>query len=127
MRRQRMKQPRGPAKRAMPRPPISARARKSWSMGRLSVCVPTVAGDHLAMEIVAMIVVVLIDREPLLRQWSEQGEIFRMGAHRVRLSVAANMLVEADHAVGRRYHDMQIVGHHEDAAAEPAPQLRNQV
>src|SRR5262247_215538 len=106
MRRQRMKQPSGPAKSAIPRPPISARVRKSWSMRPRSIPGMAIAGDDLAMEIVAVVVVVLIDREPFLRQRPEQGQIFRMGAYRVRLPVAADMLVEAYHPVRRRHHDM---------------------
>ena len=53
----------------------------------------------------------------------EQGEIGRVPADRLGVAGAADVAVQADNLVGRRHDQVEIVGHHEHAAAAPAPDL----
>ena len=48
-----------------------------------------------------------------------------MPAHRLRRAGAADMGVEAEHAVGRRHDDVQVVRDHDDAAPAPLPDRRD--
>src|SRR6185437_13479163 len=106
MRRHTMKAPSGPATTATPQPATSAR-KKSSSMMRGLV----VVGDG----VVAVVMMMRIKREALDRR-AKKGAVGRIAAHFRRRAAAADMVVEAKDAVGRRHHEMEIVRDQEHAA-----------
>ena len=75
-----------------------------------------IAGD-VAGKRMRVVVAVPVEAEAPRRVGAEQAHIFGMPGYRARLALAANVPVEADHAVARAEHHMQIVGDEKDAAA----------
>ncbi len=74
-----------------------------------------------------MIVMMVIDAERARGLRAEQAHILRMLRHRLRHARAADVAVEADDAVARRHHDVQIVRdeqHAEAAYVAQAPDER---
>ena len=65
-----------------------------------------------AVEIVVVVVVVGVnsDGRGVL---TEQLQIFRVLAHQLRRTLAADVAVEAVDGVGFRHHPVQVVGHHQ--------------
>src|SRR5579864_7940099 len=104
MRRHTTKEPSGPATRATPIPASSARSRKS-SMGL-----------DLAGDVMAVIMRMGVEREALDRG-AEKRAVGGIARHRLRVPAAADMVIEADDAVGGGHHQMEIVRHQQHAAA----------
>src|SRR5918996_3313784 len=130
MRRQTTKQPSGPASAATPTPPRIARTMKSSSMARALAMWRFLRGrflrHDLAGEIVGMVVLVRIDREARGRARAEQRHVLGVAAHRLGPARAADVAIEADHAIGRRHHDVQVVADQQHAAAAPVADLLDQ-
>src|SRR5690554_4550640 len=99
MRRQTTKQPRGPATKATPRPPSSARQKKSPSNASMMVMAATFVGvrgrDHIAMEVMAMVVMVVIDRQRLGNLMTEGFHKSRVLGNILRVSAATYVLIKA--------------------------------
>src|SRR6266851_307500 len=104
MRRHTTNEPSGPATAATPSPASTARSTKSSMMRR------RLGG------VVAMIMMVGVDGEAVDRR-AEQRAIGGVASHRIGMPAAADMVVEADHAVGGGHHQMQIVRDQQHAAA----------
>jgi hypothetical protein len=85
-----------------------------------------VGDDDVAGGVVDMIVIVNVDRHIARDLGSEQFQIGGVAQHRLRVPGAADMMVDADHLVGRRHHQMQVVGHHQDTAAATLAEPGNQ-
>ncbi len=64
---------------------------------------------RLAGQIMAMIVMVVIDAERARGLGSEQAHIFGMLRHCLRDARAADVVIEADDAVALRHDDVQVV------------------
>src|SRR5712671_3809596 len=103
MRRHTTNEPSGPATAATPSPASTARSTKSSMMRRLG-------------GVVAMIMMVGVDGEAVDRR-AEQRTIGGVASHRIGMPAAADMVVEADHAVGGGHHQMQVVRDQQHAAA----------
>ena len=75
-----------------------------------------------AVEIVVVVVVVGVnsDGRGVL---TEQLQIFRVLAHQLRRTLAADVAVEAVDGVGFRHHPVQVVGHHQHPAVKLIAQL----
>ena len=82
--------------------------------------------DHLAGQVVVMVVRVDIDGQ-VARRRAEQGLVLRVPAHGLRPSRAADVTVEADHPVGRGHHDVQVVGDHEGPAPPARPDAGDEI
>ena len=67
------------------------------------------------MHIVAVVVVVGIDRHVAGHLRAKQSEIFGVAAYSLGMATTADMVVEAEHTVGGRHHHVKIMGHHEHA------------
>jgi hypothetical protein len=67
--------------------------------------------------IVLMVVMMRIHRKPRGAGIAKQTQIFGVARHRFRLSRTANMLIQAQHLIGRCHHQMQIMRHHDHAIA----------
>ena len=76
-----------------------------------------VGDDDVAGGVVDMVVVVDIDRHVARDLGAEQFQVGRVAQHRLRMPGAADMVVDANHLVGRCHHQMEVVGDHQDAAA----------
>ena len=76
--------------------------------------------DDLSRHRMGMIVMVGVDTQGGNLGFGKQRQIFWMFTHVARRAGAANMVIEADNAIGRRHHQMQIVAHHQNAAAKLA-------
>ena len=70
----------------------------------------------LAARLVHMVVLVVIDRQALGVLLPEHLDKGRMLAHHRGMAAAADMLIEAYHAVGRGHDEMEIVGDHQHRA-----------
>jgi hypothetical protein len=70
--------------------------------------------------------VMVVDRQLPHRPGAEQGGIGGIGADILGRARAADMAVEADHPIGRRHDEMQIMGDHEDAAPAPVADAGNE-
>ena len=85
-----------------------------------------ITGD-LAGKRVRVVVAVLVDAEARGGSRAEQTHIFGMPRNRTGPALAADMPVEANHAVTCAKHHMQIVGDEEDAAAAAVADRRDQL
>src|ERR687891_459148 len=105
MRRQTTKQPSGPAIAATPTPPRIARTMKSSSMASTLAMWRLFRGrllrHDLAGEIVGVVVLMRIDGEAGGRPRPEQRHILGVAAHGLGPARAADVAIEADHAIGR--------------------------
>ena len=72
----------------------------------------------LAGQVMAVIVVVVIEAERARGLRAEQAGVLGMLRHRLRHARAAHVAVQADHPVALRHDDVQVVRHQQDA--EPA-------
>ena len=81
--------------------------------------------DHAAMQVVGVIVVVVIDGQ-VARALAEQRLIGRIAADLLGMARAADVPIQADHLVGGAHHQVQVVGHHQHAAAMALAQLADQ-
>src|SRR5580658_1913819 len=106
MRRHTTKEPSGPATAATPRPARPARSTKSSMLA------------DLFRRVVAVVVAMSVKREGVDGH-AEQGAIGGIAAHRLGMAAAADMVIEADDAVGRGHHQMEIMRDQQD----PAPRL----
>src|SRR6185437_10965404 len=111
MRRHTMNEPSGPATSATPSPASTARTMKS-SMARCRLGGLVVV---MVLVVVRLIVAMGVDGEAVDR-CTEERTIGGITAHGVGMAVAADMVVEADDAVGGRHPQMQIVRHQQHAA-----------
>src|SRR6185437_1962239 len=107
-----MKEPSGPATSATPSPASTARTMKSSMAGRRFGGVAVV----MVLVIVGMVVVVGVDGEAVDRR-AEERAIGGIAAHRVGMATAADVMIEADDAVGGGHHQMQVVRYQQHAAA----------
>src|SRR5579872_2050318 len=107
MRRQTTNAPRGPAAAATPIPAASARRTKS-SM------------------IMGVVVMMRIDRETVDRR-SEERAIGRVTGHRLGMAGAADMMIEAEHAVGGRHYQMKIMRDQQHCGTAPIADPANEV
>src|SRR5690554_1486378 len=131
IRRQTTKQPRGPATRATPSPPSSARQKKSPSTESMMLMVTgslnVHAGHNVTVQVMAMVVVVVIDRQRfshlVAKGLNKRGVVRNIR----RVAAATHVLVQADDLVGGRHDQVQVVGNHDHAAIELIPQLADQV
>ena len=57
--------------------------------------------------------------ETVVHSIAEQRQIFRMPGYRFGLARAADMTIEADHRIGRRHDEVEIVRNQQHAAAAP--------
>ncbi len=73
-----------------------------------------------------VVVVVVVDGELARHVFAEQGQVGGIPGHRLGTSGAADVVVEADHLVGRRHHQVQIVGNQKDATAPLVPDAPDQ-
>ena len=64
-----------------------------------------------------VVVVMAVDGKRLRSAATKEADIFGALRHRLRCAAAADMAVKADHGVGRRHDDMQVVRNQQDAAA----------
>tara|TARA_B100002003_G_scaffold184885_1_gene173266 strand:- start:13 stop:294 length:282 start_codon:yes stop_codon:yes gene_type:complete len=76
---------------------------------------------NITMHIVAVVVVVGIDRHVAGHLRAKQSEIFGVAAYSLGMATTADMVVEAEHTVGGRHHHVKIMGHHEHATAVTYP------
>ena len=72
------------------------------------------------------VVMVGIDRQHLPLRSPEQAGKFRVAGHALRLAVAADVAIEADHLVSAGHHQVQIVGDHQHGAVELGGQLADE-
>ncbi len=70
---------------------------------------------------------VLVNRKRRRRTVPEQLAVLHALGDRVRRAVATDMPVQAHHRVGRRHHHVQVVGNHQDAAAQCVADIRDQL
>src|SRR5690606_33438844 len=122
MRRQTTKEPSGPATSASARPASRALSRKS---AMFAVFVVYVGFQYGAMQVVGMVVAMVIDRHAagILAEQFDEGRIV---ADLFRMARTAHVPIQANHLVGRAHYQMQVVGHHQHAAAEAVAQLADQ-
>src|SRR6185437_4101762 len=113
MRRHTTKDPSGPATTATPIPASSARSTKSSMAGRH---LRGLVVGLMVLVIVRMVMVVGVDGEAVDRR-AEERAIGGIAAHRVGMATAADVMIEADDAVGGGHHQMQVVRHQQHAAA----------
>jgi hypothetical protein len=78
-------------------------------------------GNDLARNIVAVVVVMVIDGKISRRAIAKEGHVIGVPAHRLGMPDAAYVVVETHHPVGGRHDQMKIVGHHEDTATMAVP------
>src|SRR5690554_7908643 len=71
--------------------------------------------DDFAVHVVTVIVLVVVYRQ-CAGLLAEQGDEGRIGADLFGSAGTADMPVQADHGVGGRHDQMQVMGHHEHAA-----------
>ena len=72
---------------------------------------------NTALQVMAMVVFMVIDGQSG-GVATEEASVFRVFADGLRLSVAANVTVEAKNLVGCRHHQMQVVGDHQNATGK---------
>ena len=82
---------------------------------------------HIPVQIVLVIMMVGVYRHRLHAGLAEQFEIRWIVADLFRMAMAAHVLVEADHFVGGRHHQVQIVRHHQHATAMAVTNAGNEV
>ena len=80
----------------------------------LAIVVATFTLDHIAMGIVLMIVMMGIKRNLWLGLASlfvstKKSEVRRVVSDLFRMTLAADMLIEAHHGIGRGHHQMQVM------------------
>src|SRR6056297_641083 len=109
MRRHTTKQPKGPAAMATINPAKSARSRKSSSMG-----VPS----SVMVMFVIVVMFVLVKRQRAARTVAKERAIFRRVAHHMRRARAADMPVQANHAVRRAHHHVQVMADRKNRATQ---------
>ena len=144
MRRHTTKQPSGAATRASPRPNSRARSRKGSSTfsfrsgprrsrrrrrpigSRLRSDADAGLRARRAGQIVAVVVLVLVDGEGVRRLRPEQARVLGVLGHRLRHARAAHMAVEADDAVALGHHDVQVVRDQQHAEAPLGAQAADQ-
>jgi hypothetical protein len=74
-----------------------------------------------------VVVFVTIERQRAARPGPEERAVFRRRGHVLGRAFAADMPVEADHAVRRRHDDVKLVADHQDRAARFAPHRVDQL
>ena len=74
-----------------------------------------------------VVVVVGVDRQRRGRVGAEERHVLGMPAHGLGLSGAADVPVDADHAIGGAQHHVEVVGDDQHAAAAPVPQPADQL
>ncbi len=92
----------------------------------MMMIVPAIRRHHMTGQVMRVIVLVRVDRE-LARARPEERDIFGMPGHGLGLAGAAEVAVDADHAVGRAHDDMEVVRDHQHAAAILALQAPDQI
>jgi hypothetical protein len=86
-----------------------------------------VLADHIAVQIVTVVVVVVINRKTF-GHWPAKGfDKRRIVGNVRRVATATDMLIQTDNFVGRSHYQMQIVGDHQHAAVELVPKIANQI
>src|SRR5690242_7271366 len=108
MRRHTIKEPSGPATSATPSPTSTARTMKLSMAG----CRFRGFGVVMVRVIVGMIVMVRVHGEAVNRR-AEERTIGGIAADRIGMAATADMVVEADDAVGGSHHQMEIVRYQE--------------
>jgi len=73
-------------------------------------------GDHRAMQVMAVVVMVVVDGQARCGL-AEQLDERRVTADLLRVARAAHVAVQAHHLVGGAHYQVQVVGHHQHAAA----------
>ena len=76
------------------------------------VVIMIMGADDIAGDIVYVVMVMGIDAKRRDPGFRKQRQVFRIFGNIVRGAGAANMVVETDHPVGRRHHQMQIMTDH---------------
>tara|TARA_B100000676_G_scaffold284646_1_gene312534 strand:+ start:3370 stop:3594 length:225 start_codon:yes stop_codon:yes gene_type:complete len=64
---------------------------------------------RFACEIMMVVVIVGVDGQRMAKLGSEQGEVLRVLGHRLWLTCAANVVVQAQHLICGCHDQMQIV------------------
>ena len=72
---------------------------------------------HIAGEVVAVVVVVGVDREAGRRARPEQADVFGVPADHLGLARTADVAIQADHLIGRAHDQVQVMADQEHAAA----------
>ena len=83
----------------------------------MAVALIRATAEGRAGQIVLVVVGVAVERERARGQRAEQSCILGMLRHGFRHALAADVLVEANDAVARRHHHMQVVADQQDADA----------
>ena len=81
------------------------------------------AGQFAAVEAVGVIVMVTINAEVAGGFGAEKAHIFGVLGHRFGDAGAADVAVEAEHAIGLGHDDVQVVGDEQDADAALVAQI----
>ena len=92
----------------------------------VGVCALGVCVDHRTMQVMGMVVMVVINRQALC-VFAKQLDKGRVAAHLLRMPGTADVAVEAHHLIGGAHDQMQIVGHHQHAAAMTVAQAGDQL
>ena len=77
--------------------------------------------------IVIVIVVVGVDGKRSILGLAKELEISGVAADTIGVTVTADMMVEADHGIGRCHHQVQVVGYHDNATTEAVSQFHDQL
>lgn len=78
--------------------------------------------DYIAMGVVLVVVMMVVKRNLrsgtgiIRKACAEKGEIGWIIGNRIRMTMAADMLVEANYGIGGCHYQMQIVGNQQHAA-----------
>ena len=73
--------------------------------------------------IVIVIVVMGVNGEGRFLGLAKEFEVSGVTADAIGVTLTADMLVEADYGIGRRHHQVQVVGYHDNATIEAVSQF----
>src|SRR5690554_6207104 len=114
MRRQTTKEPSGPATSASASPASKACSKKSGMIASRSVLLLfVICRQDAATQVVAMVMLMVVDRQIAGGLRPEQLDKGRIMADLLRQSGTTNMPVQTNNPVGRPHDQMQIMGNHE--------------
>ena len=77
--------------------------------------------------LVIVIVVMGINGKGRILGLAKELEISGVAADTIGVTMAADMLVEADHGIGRCHHQVQVVGYHDNATTQAVSQFHDKL
>jgi hypothetical protein len=77
--------------------------------------------------IVIVIVVMGVNGEGRILGLAKELEISGVTADTIRVTVTADMVIEADHGIGGCHHQVQVVGYHDNATIEAVSQFHDKL